>query len=288
MVAIAALETNAVTKNEYMLCDGVYKYYKDYQPKCWVLSSTGAGHGELNITQAIQFSCNCYFYEAGRRTGIEAINKYAKMFGLGDVTGIGLPEEAKGNISNPEYKAKVERLEENKKWYHADTIITAIGQSYSYFTPIQLANYVAAIANGGTLYKTHLLKSIRSTVDGSVIEETKPSVLGVIDVDPETLKTVKQGMYGVVDEGSASGIFENYSISVGGKTGTAQVGSKVSDNALFVAFAPFDNPEIAVAVVIEHGVKGVNAASVAKDIFDEYFRKDIEVGIVDFEGELLP
>lgn len=288
LVAIAALETNSVTSDEYMMCDGIYKYFKDYQPKCWVYSSTGAGHGELNIVQAIQFSCNCYFYEAGRRTGIDAINKYAKMFGLGDTTGLGLPEEAKGNISNPEYKAKVERLDENKKWYHADTIITAIGQSYSYFTPIQLANYVAAIANGGTLYKTYLLKSIRSTVDGSVIEETEPSVLGVIDVKQETLKTVKQGMYGVVDEGSASGIFEDYPISVGGKTGTAQVGSKVSDNALFVAFAPFDNPEIAVAVVIENGVKGANAAYVAKDIFDEYFRNETQIGIIDFEGELLP
>ena len=95
-------------------------------------------------------------------------------------------------------------------------------------------------------------------------------------------------MYGVVDDGSASGIFENYNIPVGGKTGTAQVGSNVSDNALFVAFAPFDNPEIAVAVVVEHGVKGANAAYVAKDIFDEYFRQNVQIGIIDIEGELLP
>ena len=288
LVAIAALETNSVTLDEKIRCDGIYKFYNDYQPKCWIWSSSGKTHGDLNVTQAIEFSCNCYFYEAGRRTGIDAINEYARMFGLGELTGIGLPEEAKGNISNPEYKASVEKTEENKKWYPADTIITAIGQSYSYFTPIQLANYVATIANGGTLYKTHILKSIRSSADGSVIYDNEPSVLGLVSVKDENLAAVKQGMYGVVDEGSASGIFENYSIPVGGKTGTAQVGSNVSDNALFVAFAPFDNPEIAVAVVLEHGVSGANAAYVARDIFDEYFKTDTTVGILDVEGELLP
>ena len=210
------------------------------------------------------------------------------MFGLGEFTGIDLPGEEKGNISNPEYKEKIEKTEENKRWYPADTIITAIGQSYSYFTPIQLANYAATIANGGTLYKTSILKSIRSSVDGSVIYDNEPSVLGIVDVKDENLAAVKQGMYGVVDEGSASSIFEDYSISVGGKTGTAQVGSNVSNNALFVAFAPFDKPEIAVAVVLEHGVKGANAAYVAKDIFDEYFRKDVPIGVLNIEGELLP
>lgn len=288
LVAIAALETGAVTLDENIMCEGIYKFYQDYQPKCWIWSDSKKTHGELNVTQAIEFSCNCYFYEAGRRTGIDAINKYAKMFGLGEYTGIDLPGEEKGNISNPEYKEKIEKTEENKRWYPADTIITAIGQSYSYFTPIQLANYAATIANGGTLYKTSILKSIRSSVDGSVIFDNEPSVLGIVDVKDENLAAVKQGMYGVVDEGSASSIFEDYSISVGGKTGTAQVGNNVSNNALFVAFAPFDKPEIAVAVVLEHGVKGANAAYVAKDIFDEYFRKDVPIGILNIEGELLP
>lgn len=288
LVAIAALETGATETDELIRCDGIYKYYDTYQPKCWIWSSKGETHGDINVINAIEFSCNCYFYEAGRRTGIDAINKYAKMFGLGDFTGIGLPEESKGNISNPEYKKSIGKTEEDKRWYEADTIITAIGQSYSYFTPIQLANYVATIANGGTLYKTHILKSIRSSSDGSVIYDNEPVVLGEVSVDSKNLEAVKRGMYGVVDEGSASGIFEEYSIPVGGKTGTAQVGSTVSDNALFIAFAPFDNPEIAVAVVLEHGVKGENAAYVAKDIFDEYFRNDIQTGIPDIEGELLP
>lgn len=287
LVAIAALETNAVTIDELITCEGVYKFYEDYQPKCWIWAS-GKNHGEIDIAGAIKVSCNCYFYEAGRRVGIDAINTYAKKFGLGSVTGIDLAGEEKGNISNPDYKKKIEKEKENQKWYPADTIITAIGQSYSYFTPIQLANYIATIANGGTLYKTHLLKSIRSTADGDVVVDYKPEVMGKVEISAENLEAVKKGMYGVVDEGSASGIFENYSIPIGGKTGTAQVGKNVSDNALFVAFAPFDKPEIAVAVVIEHGVKGENAALVARDIFDEYFRRDIEVGILDIEGELLP
>lgn len=288
LVAIAALETGSVTLNEEIECNGIYTFYEDYQPKCWIWSSLKQTHGKLNVKQAIEYSCNCYFYEAGRRTGIEAINKYAKMFGLGELTGIGFSEEAKGNISNPEYKEKVEKNEENKRWYPADTIITAIGQSYSYFTPIQLANYAATIANGGTLYKTQIVKSIRSTTDGSEVYKTEPTVRGIVEVSDENLEAVKQGMYGVVDEGSASSIFANYPISVGGKTGTAQVGSNVSDNALFIAFAPFENPEIAVAVVLENGVKGANAAYVAKDIFDAYFSNETEIGIIDIEGELLP
>ncbi len=288
LVAIAALETGSVSLTEEIECTGIYTYYEDYQPKCWIWSDTKKTHGLLDVTHAIEYSCNCYFYEAGRRTGIDAINKYAKMFGLGELTGIGFAEESKGNISNPEYKEKIEKTDENKRWYPADTIITAIGQSYSLFTPIQLANYVATIANGGTLYKTQIVKCIRSSVDGSVVYSTEPTVMGKVDVSTENLAAVKQGMYGVVDEGSASSIFENYPISVGGKTGTAQVGNKVSNNALFVAFAPFENPEIAVAVVIEHGVKGANAAYVAKDIFDEYFSNETEIGILDIEGELLP
>ncbi len=288
LVAIAALETHVVEQHEQIPCDGIYTFYPDYQPKCWIWSDSEKTHGLLDVKQAIEFSCNCYFYEAGRRTGIDAINKYAKMFGLGDLTGIGLSGEDRGNISNPAYKEKIEKTEENKRWYPADTIITAIGQSYSYFTPIQLANYVATIANGGTLYKTQILKSIRSSVDGSVVYNSEPTVMGIVEVSDDTLNVVKQGMYGVVDEGSASGIFEDYSITVGGKTGTAQVGSNVSDNALFIAFAPFENPEIAVAVVLEHGVKGANAAYVAKDIFDAYFDNQTEIGIIDIEGELLP
>lgn len=272
--AIAAIESGAVTVDETIVCQGVYKYYKGYQPRCWIWSETGDTHGGMNAQHAIENSCNIYFYEAGRRMGIETIDKYAEMFGLGELTGIEFGEEAKGTVSSPEYKEKIVKDEEEKQWYPGDTIQTAIGQSYSAFTPIQLANYIATIANGGTRYKTHILKSVRSTKDGSIVYEQEPEILGKPDVAPETYTIVKNGMKGVVDDGSASSIFKDYPVTVGGKTGTAQVGGDKANTALFVAFAPFDSPEIAVAVVLEKGMRGMNAAYVARDIFDEYFGKD--------------
>ena len=286
LTAIAALETGAVSVTEQLLCDGIYKYYKEYQPRCWIYLDYHLTHGWEFVTQAIEDSCNLYFYEAGRRTGIDALNRYAAMFGLGEYTGIELSEEVKGNIAGPEYKKKLEG--EDAQWYGGDTIQAAIGQSYSNFTPLQLANYIAAVANGGTRYRPHIIKSVHRTSDGAEIKRTAPVAEETIRISPENLEAVHRGMYGVVDEGSASKIFQNYEIEVGGKTGTAQGSSKASNTALFVAYAPYDDPEIAVAVVIEHGVRGVNAASVARDIFDEYFsigENDIESYEV---GELLP
>lgn len=288
LIAIAALESGAVTEDENLECNGVYDYYNDYKPKCWIWTAQHRTHGKLNVTGAIENSCNCYFYEAGRRCGIEKMDEYAKKFGLGELTGIELSDEAKGAMSSPEYKEKIAGENGDKKWYAGDVIQTAIGQSYSLFTPIQLANYISAIANGGTLYKTHIIKSVRSSTDASVVSETEAEVLSKIEISGKTLEAVKKGMYGVVDEGSASGIFKDYPVGIGGKTGTAQVGKNKSDNALFVAFAPYDNPQIAVSVVIEKGEKGVNAAYVARDIFDEYFdlNKNNEVSVN--LSELLP
>ncbi|MBR0090013.1 MAG: penicillin-binding protein, partial [Clostridia bacterium] len=152
-----------------------------------------------------------------------------------------------------------------------DTLQAAIGQSYSLFTPVQLANYAATIANGGTRYKVNLIKSIRSSVDGSLVKDFKPEIMEQVAMSDADIDAVKQGMKKVADEGSAAEVFANYGVQVGGKTGTAQVGDG-SNNAVFIAYAPFDEPEIAVAVVLEHGVRGTNAALVAKDIFDAYFK----------------
>lgn len=273
LVALAALENEVVTTGEIIECEGVYKFYEDYQPKCWIWSDNHKTHEKINISQAIENSCNYFFYEMGRRLGIDKISSYAKEFGLGEKTGIELLDEASGNVSSREYKKKIATTKHDETWYAADTIQTAIGQSYSFFTPIQLANYIAGIANDGVRYKTHILKSVRSSADGHIVYEPEPEILGISEVSNKNLAAVKKGMLGVVDEGSASAIFEDYKVEIGGKTGTAQIGKNVSDNALFVAFAPFDNPEIAVAVVIEHGVVGANAAYVARDIFDKYFEK---------------
>ncbi|MCR4719281.1 MAG: penicillin-binding protein 2 [Firmicutes bacterium] len=280
LTAIAALSTGAITANETITCEGVYRFYEDYQPKCWIWSEQHSTHGAINVSQAIVESCNYFFYETGRRTGINAISEYAKKFGLGEKTGIELTEEVSGNVSSPDYKKTLYKDEKEQKWVAGDTIQTAIGQSYSSFTPIGLANYVATIANGGNRYKVHIIKSIRSSKDGNAVYEEKPTVMENVNVSEDILRTVKKGMLGVTDEGSARQIFEGYPINVGGKTGTAQISKKSSNNALFVSFAPFEKPEIAVAVVIEHGYRGANAAYVARDIYDEYFglnRKDANI-----------
>lgn len=286
LTAIAALETGAVTIDEKLICNGVYKYFKDYQPRCWINLEHGLSHGWENVTEAIEDSCNLYFYEAGRRTGIEALSEYAKKFGLGEYTGIELTEESKGNMATPSYKEEIEG--DGVEWYGGDTIQAAIGQSYSHFSPLQLANYIATLANGGTRYRPHIIKSVHRASDGAEVKRSAPIVEEKIPLNEENLAAVKRGMYGVVDEGSASKIFKDYDIEVGGKTGTAQGSSKQSNTALFVAFAPYDKPEIAVAVVIEHGVRGVNAATVARDVFDEYFGTGADETEIYDVGELIP
>lgn len=271
LTAIAALSTGAITASELIKCDGVYSFYEDYQPKCWIWSEQHKTHDLQNVTQAIENSCNCFFYETGRRVGIDAIDEYAAKMGLGEKTGIELTEEVSGNVSSPDYKKTLYSAADEKKWVAGDTIQTAIGQSYSAFTPIGLANYAAMIANGGTRYKTHIIKSVRSTEDGTTVFENTPEIVGTIEIAENNLAAVRRGMLGVADEGSAKQIFSGYPISVAGKTGTAQISKKTSNNALFISFAPYDDPEIAVCVVIEHGYRGANAAYVARDIYDEYF-----------------
>lgn len=270
LTAIAAMQTGNLTTSEIINDEGIYRYYSDYQPTCWIWSEYKLTHGNQDVTAALENSCNYFFYEVGRRTGIDALSEYASRFGLGELTGIELLEESTGHMASPEYKKQVVKSATSRDWYGGDTLQAAIGQSYSLFTPLQLANYAATIANGGTRYKVNLIKNIRSSVDGTVVREFTPTVLDRIEMNSSVLSAVKNGMKKVVDEGSASSIFSHYQIPIGGKTGTAQVGNG-SNNAIFIAYAPFDNPEIAVAVVLEHGVRGTNAGAVAKDILDEYF-----------------
>lgn len=272
LTAIAGLEAEVISPSEIIVDEGVYKVWKDYQPSCWIWSEQHRTHGRLNVSGAIENSCNYFFYEVGRRLGIDKIDQYAADFGLGELTGIELSEEKTGNVSSPAYKEKAFKSAEDKKWYAGDTVQTAIGQSYNSFTPIQLANYAATIANGGTRYKTNIIKNVRSSTDGAIVQEFQPTVIKQNNLRDSTLQAVKEGMKRVVDEGSASGVFDNYPIEIGGKTGTAQVGKTVTNNAMFIAFAPFDDPEIAICVALEHGLRGANAGYVAKDILDEYFK----------------
>lgn len=281
--ALAALEDGVITTTDTIVDEGIYKYYDDYQPACWIYRGTGETHGMVNVTEALKYSCNYFFYEVGRRTTIEKMNVYARLLGLGQSTGIELTDEENiGKLASPEQTAA-----DGGEWVPGDTLQYAIGQSKNLFTPLQLANYVATIVNGGTRYKTHIVKAVRDSETGELVQETKPTVFAEIDIAPENLEAIMAGMRDVVELGTASTVFEDFDVPVGGKTGTAEVSGK-ADNAIFVGFAPYDNPTIAVCAVIEEGVHGSNAAIAVRDVLETYFSSNVEEDSVTETNALLP
>ncbi len=262
VTALAGLETGVITTKTTVECNGRYMYYApDYMPYCW----NHAGHGITNVESAIKNSCNCFFFETGRLLTIEKLNEYTKKLGLGDYTGVEIAGEEKGIVAGPEY---VEALGEI--WWPGDTIQAAIGQSKNLFTPIQMANYIATLANGGTRYRPHLLKKVKEYSSSLVIDEKEPEITDKISMSDEFYTAIMNGMKSVTEDGTASAVFADFGITVGGKTGTAEV-SNGSPNGVFVAFAPFENPQIAMAIVIEHGAHGISAAPVARRIIEKYF-----------------
>lgn len=256
---VAGLMSGTITEYTSINDTGRYTYYKDYQPTCWLKN----GHGELELIDAIGASCNYYFYETGRRTGIEAMNKYCRQLGLGEYTGIELPE-SKGVLASPEYKETIGQL-----WMPGDTLQAAIGQSYNSFTPLQLSSYIATAVNGGTRYKaTLLLKSCNYS--GSDVQTNEPQVLGQAEMDATAQDCVKRGMKRSKELTAAT---KGYKFPIGTKTGTAQT-SQTNNNAVLVAFAPYENPEIALSCVIENGASGGNAAQPVLDAISFYFGLD--------------
>lgn len=266
--AIAGLETGKITATELIEDTGVYPY--SYNPVCWIYTDYNRTHGLVNVADAIKVSCNCYFYEVGRRVGIKTLVEYAMMFGLNKKTGIELTETT-GTIAGTQ----------DVDWYLGDTLSAAIGQSYNSFTPVELVNYIATLANGGTLNRLTLIKSIGEGADAVEDEELNEYIetkTGVemeqtqLDFKEGTLETVLSGMErsSMESGGGTYYIFGNNNVEVAGKTGTAEVGTG-SSNALFGGYAPVSNPDIAIVVVIEHGGSGLNAANVAKDIVNEYY-----------------
>lgn len=272
VTATAALEEKVTNERESLRCSGVYWTIlpkKDWKP---------GGHGTVNMVRAIGESCNIYFYEVGRRLGIDNIEKYARQYGLGSLTGIELPGEKAGNVASREYKKNTFTRPDDKIWYPAETLDAAIGQGYNSFTPIQIANYVAAIANEGTWMKPHLIKSIVAP-DGNTVLEKNPEIGGQIDVSKSTFDVIKRGMRAVtLPGGTAYGVFADFPIAVAGKTGTAEWDVTKDPHGWFVAFAPYEDPEIAVAVFIEQaGSGGSTGGPVARAIFEEYFHlTDVE------------
>lgn len=263
VTALAGLESGTVNANTTVNCGGRYMYYApDYMPYCW----KHEGHGVQNVEAAIKNSCNCFFYETGRLMGIDKLTEYTRKLGFGELTGIEIAGEAKGLVADPDYVEEVL----GETWWPGDTIQAAIGQSKNLFTPIQLANYMATLANGGKRYQPHLIKKVKEYSSAEILSVTQPNLLDNISMTAENYKLVMNGMKSVTEDGTAAAAFADFDISVGGKTGTAEV-AQGSPSGIFVAFAPFENPQIAMAIVIEHGCHGISAAPVARKIIENYF-----------------
>lgn len=274
--AIAGLETGAITATETIYDTGIYP--GGYNPRCWIYSEYGRGHGYLNVSGAIKNSCNYYFYEVITRMGIESLEKYATYFGLGQKTNIEVPGEVSGTLAG---KTLYDKL--GQTWYYGNSLSAVIGQAENNFTPLQMARYIAMLANGGKDVKVSIVKDIIDANGTSVgkdeIKKYVQEKLNLTEINnedlnikKENLDVVLEGMKSVTTEtgGTAYGVFKDFDIEVGGKTGSAEAGGNV--NAWFVGFAPYDDPEIAIVVMVENGAHGSYTAEVTKEIIEQHFK----------------
>lgn len=275
VTALAGLRTGTITPTTTWYDSGKYTKYPDFQPSCWIYSITGGGHGDENVVTALRDSCNVFFYQLGDEVEITNINAAATELGLGTKTGIELPETS-GLLADREWKVENVPNESNKGWWKGDTITTAIGQGFNQFTPIQLANYAATIANGGTHYRLTMLSNIRSADFSRIVKQQAPEVLNYVE-GSEWITTLQQGMKLVAKEGTAKSVFKDYSVPVAAKTGTVQTGTSIEqlNNGVFVCYAPADDPQIAISLVVEKGTSGSKIMEIARDIMDYYFHETV-------------
>ena len=283
VVASAALDTEEITTTTRINDNGIYPY-GDGQA-CWYYRSYGVGHGYLNLTQAIKYSCNYFFYDLGYKMGIDTIAEYAGKYGLGKRTGVELMGEDRGIVASRDYANSIGYT----TWYPADTLSAAIGQSFNSFTPIQMARYISMVANGGKNVDVSIIKSIikpdGTEVSKEEIENYTKETIGTenelredLNISKENLDAIRKGMKGVTSEagGTAYSTFADFNIDIAGKTGSAQTGVEGEAHGWFVGFAPYDEPEIAVVVLVEKAGSGGNTAVVAKKIMEEYFGMNSE------------
>ncbi|MBQ2972887.1 MAG: hypothetical protein IJE19_00885 [Clostridia bacterium] len=282
-VAIAALEEDIIDTEYTFYCSGSYNYLGQHF-KC----EQSHDSRFVDVVHAIDESCNTFFYEVGKMLGIEKMNEYRTLFGLGSKTGCELGEAA-GVLDSPEYRSSL-----GQSWLPGYTIQSAIGQAGNLFTPIQLANYCATIANGGIRYKTHFVKCIKNYDYSGTVLETKPEIVADTGVSAETLNTVKQGMLEVGTTGYCARYFAHLPVKVAAKTGTSQEIRKLDgvsvkiNNGFLIAFAPYENPEIAVAVVGEGMTSGAFVAPVVAEIVDYYFGQSDSMELYQAENTLIP
>ncbi len=284
-VAAAALEEGLITENTETWCNGTYPM-GNRTFRCW----RKRGHGTVDLHRAIVESCDVYFYHLGDMLGVDTMAEYAKTFGFGSATGVSLPGEKSGLVPTREWKLR--RFGE--PWQRGETTSLAIGQGFALVTPLQLLRAYCALANGGTLYKPWLVKRIE-TADGQTVQEFSPEVEGIVPVSRKNLDILRNALWGVVNEPHGTGgALKRKEQDVCGKTGTSQVISlpddeedqkgeipyRFRDHALFVCFAPYTDPEVAVVVVVEHGGHGGSAAApIARRVIDGYFRLAQERGV---------
>ena len=274
--AIAALSEGIVNTEEEIKCEGVYTRYasEGYAPECWIWSSIPGEHythGELNVTGALLNSCNYFFYSVGNFLGIDNLEKYARDFGLGESTGIELVE-TKGNMSSEDTHMDYAGTE----WRIGDTLQAAIGQSDSIFSPLQLAEYCAAVANSGTRHSASILKSVRNYDYSEEVFTRQSEVMSTVTSAQYNWDAVHDGMFEVANNWQNEAVAKYFidlpqSQRAAAKTGTAQKGENIVNDAIFICYAPFDDPEVAVAIVVERGKAGANCAFMARQILDVYF-----------------
>ena len=271
-VAAAALTDGIITPNTIINTKGKYTYFPNYQPRCWLYVSTGQSHGPINVSEALRVSCNYFFYEAGRLLGIDKMNEYLRACGLGQPTGFELGGKT-GILAGPAAREAAGQA----AWQETDTIVAAIGQSENLFSPLQINMYIAALAEGGTRYAATLfygVKDFDSDAGVFVLKADKPIALSSVTLSPHHRSVLLDAMHSVVTTSpSLVSFFRGVPVSVGGKTGTAQVGILKSENALFEAVAPVEDPEVAAVCVIEQGHAGTLAAYTIGKVFKVYFSK---------------
>ena len=285
-MVISAIDSGHLSSTEKIYSSGLYKKY-NLNVSCHYWGNYHLIHGNINAATALERSCNYFFYELGDRVPIAVSDATAKALGLGEKTGVEL-FEVTGYRANPETK-KLLHKGDNASWYMGDQILAAIGQSENQFTPIQLCNYAATLANRGKRYKATFLNRVVSADYTQLLEESMPKIVSTLDISDDAFKAYTEGMYlaSSTEWGTAASTFYRYPIKVASKTGTAEIGiTGASDNASFICYAPLDDPEIAVSVYVERGGHGSTLAAVAKAIFDIYFEVG-EVGDVNsFENQI--
>ena len=263
ITAIAGLEEGIITPKTKIKDEGRYTYWTDVNPpQCWIYRQYRSNHGMVDVAKAIEVSCNYFMFEVGRQLGIERLDEYAARFGLGEKSGIELGEAA-GVVAGPEYTES-----HGDTWYEGSITSVAIGQESTQVTPLQLANYIATLVNGGTRHAAHMLKETKSSDFSQVTYQYELQVLDEIEIKDENLTAVKEGMLAMAQSNRA---FQSLPFKAGAKTGSAQISAQTESNAVFVCFAPYDDPEIVVAMAVEHGGSGGELASMAADVLSYYF-----------------